>query len=158
MEEVYFILPTPIARYNVDLYELDLVLRNNRVTKERPYGLFHSREEYHNIKRENIGLIEAMGLAVLPSRLKGEIEEIKGYLLKEELQKIKYNEYLNKHYNLAMMIHEKYKINNKNINKIIEKEIGDVFLNMLKDAGVFKDTVEGQFAFKKCMKKLLLNL
>ena len=149
---------TPICRFRNGLYELDLVLRNNRTTKERPYGLFHPREEYHNIKKENIGLIEVMGLAVLPSRLKREMEEVKKYLLEGELDGIKKQKDLSKHYDFAVNIYERNEINKDNIGKIIENEIGRVFLNVLKDAAVFKDNVKGKEAFAKCRETLLSNL
>ncbi len=146
---------TPICRFKHGLYELDLVLRNNRTTKDRPYGLFHPREELHHIKKENIGLIEVMGLAVLPSRLKTEMELLKEYLLINDLEGIKIHKDLSKHYNWTLRILEKQKISRENVDDIINNEIGEVFLNVLKDAGVFKETFEGQKAFKKCMHVLL---
>lgn len=146
---------TPISRKREGLYEIDLVLRNNRTTEKRPYGLFHPREEYHNIKKENIGLIEVMGLAVLPSRLKREMEELKKYLLKDDLDSIKEDENLNKHLNFAKDIVKEEKLNKDNIDSIVEEKVGRVFLNVLKDAGVFKDTKEGRDAFNRCRKQLL---
>ena len=149
---------TPIARKRDGLFEIDLVLRNNRTTEERPYGLFHPREEYHNIKKENIGLIEVMGLAVLPSRLKKEMEDLKVYLLKEDLESIKENESLNKHLDFSREILKNYKVDEGNIDHIVEEKIGQVFLNVLKDAGVFKDTKKGKEAFKRCRKILFSKL
>lgn len=146
---------TPICRFRHGLYELDLVLRNNRTTKDRPYGLFHPREEFHNIKKENIGLIEVMGLAVLPSRLKTEMELLKKHVLKNDLDTIARNDELKKHYNWIVSISEKYHLTEENINVVLNDEIGEVFLNVLKDAGVFKDSKEGKKAFKKCMNILL---
>lgn len=149
---------TPICRFRNGLYELDLVLRNNRTTEERPYGLFHPREEYHNIKKENIGLIEAMGLAVLPSRLKREMEDLKKYLIEGRLEGIKERTDLSKHYHLASKVYDKYKSNGGNIDELLENEIGSTFLKILKDAGVFKDSQEGRIAFKKCRQALFSNL
>lgn len=146
---------TPIARFRDGKFEIDLVLRNNRTDEKSPHGIFHSREEYHNIKRENIGLIEVMGLAVLPSRLKLEMEGVKNFLLLDDLESIKKDTDLNKHYDFALMIKKKYKINKENIDDIIKEEIGKIFLNVLKDAGVFKDTKIGQEAFKICVQNLL---
>lgn len=146
---------TPICRFRDGLYELDLVLRNNRTTKERPYGIFHPREEFHHIKKENIGLIEVMGLAVLPSRLKTEMELVQEYLLKNDIEGIKNNKDLIKHYNWVLSILEKQKISEENVDNIINNEIGEVFLNVLKDAGVFKETYKDKEAFKKCRNILL---
>lgn len=146
---------TPICRFRNGLYELDLVLRNNRTTENRPYGLYHPREEFHHIKKENIGLIEVMGLAVLPSRLKTEMETLKVYLLDDNLEGIKSHTDLNKHYNWALNILGKYEISKENIDDIVNDEIGEVFLNVLKDAGVFKETPIGKEAFKKCVNTLL---
>lgn len=149
---------TPICRFRNGLYELDLVLRNNKTTQERPYGIFHPREEYHHIKKENIGLIEVMGLAVLPSRLKREIELLKVHLVNGDLQGIKNNDELNKHYSWAKAIVAKYQFTNKKINEILNTEIAEVFLGVLKDSGVFKDTQIGKAAFEKCRESLFIDL
>ncbi len=149
---------TPICRYRNGMFEIDLVLRNNRTTKEKPYGIFHPREEYHHIKKENIGLIEVMGLAVLPSRLKKEMELLKNYLINHEIEGVKSNSELNKHYSFAKMINNKYRITNENINDILNSEIAEVFLGVLKDAGIFKDTLLGKAAFLKCRESLFVNL
>lgn len=141
---------TPICRYRNGSFEMDLVLRNNRTTKDKPYGIFHPREEYHHIKKENIGLIEVMGLAVLPSRLKKEMELLKVYLINHDLESIKNCEELKKHYSWSEMIMSKYQLTEKNTDKIITDEISEVFLCVLKDASVFKDTESGTMAFEKC--------
>lgn len=149
---------TPICRYREGLYEMDLVLRNNRTTEERPYGLFHPREEYHHIKKENIGLIEVMGLAILPSRLKYEMESLKNCLLKGDIDGIKKQEELVKHLDWAMDIMEKHDLTEKNIDCIIQQEIGKVFLAVLEDAGVFKNTHKGRMAFEKCKANLFKGM
>lgn len=149
---------TPIGRCRDGIYELDLVLRNNKTTEERPYGLYHAREEYHNIKRENIGLIEVMGLAVLPSRLKVEIELLKEYLLAGDIETIENHEDLNKHSNWAKDILARNTLTVENISEILNWEIGEVFLKVLKDAGVFKDDDKGATAFLKCRNKLFSKL
>lgn len=149
---------TPIGRCRDGIYELDLVLRNNKTSIERPYGLYHAREEYHNIKKENIGLIEVMGLAVLPSRLKTEIELLKDYLLRKDIEGIKNHESLNKHSNWAIDILERNILTDNNISETLNKEIGEVFLKVLKDAGVFKDTKDGNAAFDRCKSVLFSRL
>lgn len=149
---------TPICRYRNEMFEIDLVLRNNRTTEEKPYGIFHPREEYHHIKKENIGLIEVMGLAVLPSRLKNEIELLKHYLINHDIEGVKSNVELIKHYSFAKMLMKKYEITKENITDILNKEIAEVFLGVLKDAGIFKDTLLGKAAFLKCRESLLVNL
>lgn len=149
---------TPICRYRNNLYEFDLVLRNNRTTEERPYGLFHPREEYHHIKKENIGLIEVMGLAVLPSRLKKEMELLKCYLINNDTESINSCDELAKHLSWAKMIMSKHKITAENVNDILNAEIAEVFLNVLKDAGVFKGDEKGIASFVRCTGGLLANL
>nr|WP_300004360.1 UDP-glucose--hexose-1-phosphate uridylyltransferase [Tissierella sp.] len=146
---------TPVARFKDGKFQLDLVLRNNRCDELSPEGIFHPRQEYHNIKKENIGVIEVMGLAVLPSRLKKEMEEIKRFLLEGKLEAIRLDEDLNKHYDFAKTIKEKYKIDKIDLQEVIENEIGEIFSKVLKDAGVFKDTEKGQEAFRTCLEILL---
>ena len=137
---------TPIARKNGDFYELDLALRNNITTDEHPFGVYHPHVELHHIKKENIGLIEVMGLAVLPARLKTEMAELKTAIL--EGKDISANENLKKHADWAKEICEKYdNISKDNIDGIIEKEIGIVFTKVLEHAGVYKRTAEGKAAF-----------
>lgn len=139
---------TPIARKNGDDFELDLVLRNNLTTKEHPLGLFHPHAELHHIKKENIGLIEVMGLAVLPSRLKSEMENLKKAMLSG--RDIQDDEALGKHYDWVNEIYAKYDLINKdNIDKIISDEIGIVFSKVLEHAGVFKRNKEGFDAFMR---------
>ena len=139
---------TPIARFKNGKYELDLVLRNNITTAECPMGLYHPHEELHHIKKENIGLIEVMGLAVLPARLKGEMEELKEYILAGK--DLTSNENLAKHANWANAFMKKYDtINVDNIDQIVKDEIGIVFTKVLECAGVFKQTEEGLAAFRR---------
>ena len=139
---------TPIARMRGDKYELDLVLRNNITTEEHPLGVFHPHAELHHIKKENIGLIEVMGLAVLPARLKDEMAELqKAMLSGADIRAI---ESIEKHADWADEIKAKYTdINADNIDKIIKDEIGIVFSKVLEDAGVFKRDKKGQDAFIK---------
>ena len=139
---------TPIARKVGDTYELDLVLRNNITTDEHPLGVYHPHAEKHNIKKENIGLIEVMGLAVLPARLKEEMELLAEYLV--EGKDIRANEMIEKHADWAEGFVEKYDtMTAENVMGILEKEIGEVFVGVLEDAGVFKCTKEGREAFKR---------
>lgn len=139
---------TPIARKKDDRFELDLVLRNNITTKEHPLGVYHPHKELHHIKKENIGLIEVMGLAVLPARLKKEIALLEDAILQNK--DIKNDEILSKHYDWAEEIRAKYDlITKENIDKIIKDEIGIVFAKVLEHAGVYKRTPEGISAFKK---------
>lgn len=149
---------TPICRFRNSLFELDLVLRNNRTSEERPYGIFHPREELHHIKKENIGLIEVMGLAVLPSRLKVEMEILEKYLLNKDIDGIRKHEDLKKHGDWAESILESHSLTGENMKGILHKEIGKVFLEVLKDAGVFKNTEKGKAAFARCRKVLFSNM
>ena len=139
---------TPIARKKGDMYELDLTLRNNITTKECPLGLYHPHNEYHHIKKENIGLIEVMGLAVLPSRLKAEMEHLSECLVKGE--DVSQYEDLKKHAPWVDEIKEKYEdINEENVEDILKEEIGQVFVKVLEDAGAYKCTEEGRKAFDR---------
>ena len=139
---------TPIARKNGELFELDLTLRNNITTEECPLGLYHPHSEYHHIKKENIGLIEVMGLAVLPSRLKGEMELLADCLVKKT--PVEEHEELLKHKEWADKICAKYAdINADNVMDILKEEIGQVFVGVLEDAGVYKCTEEGRAAFDR---------
>jgi len=139
---------TPIARKRGDLYEMDLVLRNNITTEEHPLGVYHPHSELHHIKKENIGLIEVMGLAVLPARLKKEMSLLaEAYLDGKDIRKDKA---LSIHADWMEEISEKYSvIDADNINSILEKEIGIVFSKVLEHAGVFKRDKEGIDAFKR---------
>ncbi|MBR0113303.1 MAG: UDP-glucose--hexose-1-phosphate uridylyltransferase [Clostridia bacterium] len=136
---------TPIARCIEGVYELDLVLRNNITTEEYPDGYYHPHPEYHHIKKENIGLIEVMGLAVLPSRLKKEMESLKAAIL--EGRDIRNDEVLAKHADWADMLKGKYEINAGNIDEIIRDEIGIVFAAILEQCGVFSRDDEGREQF-----------
>lgn len=144
---------TPIARKRGEKYELDLVLRNNITTKEHPLGVYHPHAGLHHIKKENIGLIEVMGLAVLPARLKGEMEQLaEAILAGRDLRK---EEVLAKHADWAEEFLKKYeKVDAENIHDIIQKEIGLVFMQVLEDAGVYKRTKEGQQAFMRFVEEL----
>ncbi len=139
---------TPIARKRGDKFELDLVLRNNITTEEHPLGVYHPHAKLHHIKKENIGLIEVMGLAVLPARLKGEMEKLAEAILAGE--DIRKDEVLEKHADWVDEFLPKYEqVNRDNIMDILHKEIGDVFMQVLEDSGVYKRTEEGQAAFDK---------
>ncbi len=139
---------TPIARKRGDMYELDLALRNNITTPECPLGLYHPHNELHHIKKENIGLIEVMGLAVLPSRLKEEMEVLSDYIVNGK--DIRSNEKIEKHADWVEAFRPKYDvINSDNVDAIIKEEIGIVFKKVLEDAGVFKRDAEGQAAFDR---------
>ena len=139
---------TPIARKKGDVYELDLTLRNNITTEECPLGLYHPHSEYHHIKKENIGLIEVMGLAVLPSRLKKEMELLAECLV--ENKPMENYEELQKHIDWVHDFMPKYnKIKQDNVMDILKEEIGQVFVKVLEDAGVYKCTEEGRKAFQR---------
>ncbi len=137
---------TPIARKRGEDFELDLVLRNNITTEEHPLGVYHPHANLHHIKKENIGLIEVMGLAVLPARLKNEMEQLKAAILNgEDLRK---KGELAKHADWAEEFCGRYqKIDADNIDSVIRTEIGQVFKQVLEDAGVYKRTPEGREAF-----------
>ncbi len=136
---------TPIARFRDGMFELDLVLRNNRTTQEHPMGLFHPHENLHHIKKENIGLIEVMGLAVLPPRLLAEMEELKRVILAGE--DLGGNPQIRHHAAWAQKLMQKHSFTQENIDGILRQEIGLVFAAVLDDAGVFKYTTEGKNAF-----------
>ena len=141
---------TPIARKNGDNYELDLVLRNNITTEERPMGLYHPRNELHHIKKENIGLIEVMGLAVLPSRLKGELDKLGDFIV--EGKDIRSDADIEKHADWTEEIlknHKDMPMTKAAVSEMLCEEVGKVFLEVLKDAGVYKDTAEGREAFMR---------
>ena len=140
---------TPIARKRGDKFELDLALRNNITTEECPLGVYHPHAKYHHIKKENIGLIEVMGLAVLPARLKQEIfVELREAILKGT--DLRSTETLKSHAEWVEDFIKNYdEINEENIDKILKDEIGKVFVGVLEDAGVFKRTAEGKAAFQR---------
>ena len=144
---------TPIARMKTDCYECDLALRNNLTTEERPLGLYHPNPELHHIKKENIGLIEVMGLAVLPSRLSKELKEVEKALLEGK----------NMSENPLTASHEKWakdilaahpEFNAQNAEEIHRAEVGRVFEQVLSDSGVFKRTDEGREAFMRFIEKV----
>ena len=144
---------TPIARKRGDDYELDLVLRNNITTDEHPLGVYHPHAELHHIKKENIGLIEVMGLAVLPARLKSEMADLKKAMLAGA--DLRADEVLSKHADWVDAFKTKYeKIDETNIDEIIQNEIGEVFMHVLEDAGVYKRTTKGQEAFDRFIRSL----
>lgn len=144
---------TPIARKKGDMYELDLTLRNNITTEEHPLGVYHPHAQYHNIKKENIGLIEVMGLAVLPSRLKEELEILADYIV--EGKDIRSNEKIAKHADWTDSFLPKYdSITKDNVMDILKEETGIVFTHVLEDAGVYKCTEEGHRAFMRFIKTL----
>ena len=138
---------TPIARKRGDKYELDLVLRNNITTEEYPLGVFHPHQELHHIKKENIGLIEVMGLAVLPSRLKGELKELADTLVSGG--DLRANDAIAKHADWAEELKTRYTFTAGNVEGILRDEVGKVFARVLQDAGVYKCTPEGRGAFRK---------
>ena len=144
---------TPIARKRGELYELDLVLRNNITTEEHPLGVYHPHAKLHHIKKENIGLIEVMGLAVLPARLKEEMALLKEAILTGA--DLRADQVLAKHADWVEEFKPKYEqIDASNIDQIIQEEIGLVFMEVLEDAGVYKRTPEGQEAFDRFVTSL----
>jgi UDPglucose--hexose-1-phosphate uridylyltransferase len=139
---------TPIAHKDGKKYVCELVLRNNYTTEERPLGVFHPAPELHHIKKENIGLIEVMGLAVLPARLANDLEVMSGMLAKG--QDIRSIPELEQHADWVDELLAKHpELNAENVRYILEQEVGEVFLHVLEDAGVFKRTAEGQAAFAR---------
>lgn len=142
---------TPIARRRGELFELDIVLRNNRVSDEHPLGIFHPHSEVHNIKKENIGLIEVMGLAILPGRLKEELQLLKKYLLKSDaVELIKSDREVSKHLQMGIdILNSHNEISEKNIDNILKECVGNIFLKVLSHAGVFKENSIGKKGFYK---------
>ena len=136
---------TPIARKRGENFELDLVLRNNLTTEEHPLGLFHPHARLHHIKKENIGLIEVMGLAVLPSRLKTELAGLREAIL--DRADIRGDEALAKHADWVDGLRERYSFTRENTEDILFREVGAVFEQVLEDAGVFKRDDRGRAAF-----------
>ena len=142
---------TPIARKKNGSYEIDLVLRNNRTSEEYPLGIFHPHQELHHIKKENIGLIEVMGLAVLPGRLKEEMKILKTLMVeKNAVSLIRENEKVEKHADWCEEILKKYEnITAENIENIIKVEIGIAFSKVLENAGVYKQAEEGKAGYRR---------
>lgn len=144
---------TPIARKRGDKFELDLVLRNNITTEEHPLGVYHPHAKLHHIKKENIGLIEVMGLAVLPARLKGEMERLAEAIVTGA--DIRKDEELAKHADWVEEFLPRYQsVDQDNIMDILHKEIGNVFMEVLEDAGVYKRDDAGQAAFDRFLSTL----
>ncbi len=141
---------TPIARKNGDVFELDLVLRNNRTSDEHPLGIFHPHADVQHIKKENIGLIEVMGLAVLPARLKDELAEVAQYILGKRAVVADY------HLNWADELKARYHevANEVNIESQVREEVGKKFLRVLEDAGVFKKNEKGTAGFQRFIQSL----
>ncbi|MBV7506150.1 UDP-glucose--hexose-1-phosphate uridylyltransferase [Bacillus sp. sid0103] len=141
---------TPIARKNEDVFELDLVLRNNRTSDEHPLGIFHPHADVHHIKKENIGLIEVMGLAVLPARLKAELGEVQRYILGKTAEIAEY------HLEWAESLKARYQDipNEVNVEGLVREEVGKKFSRVLEDAGVFKRDEAGQAGFQRFINSL----
>ncbi|WP_429472545.1 UDP-glucose--hexose-1-phosphate uridylyltransferase [Neobacillus sp. B4I6] len=141
---------TPIARKNGDVFELDLVLRNNRTSDEHPLGIFHPHADVHHIKKENIGLIEVMGLAVLPARLKDELGEVENYILGQSSAVADY------HLDWAEALKARYQAiaNEANVDGLVREEVGKKFLRCLEDAGVFKRNEVGAAGFQRFISTL----
>ena len=144
---------TPIARKRGENYELDLVLRNNITTEEHPLGVYHPHAKLHHIKKENIGLIEVMGLAVLPARLQKEMQDLESAIL--EGKDLRSDETLAKHADWVEEFLPKYDtVTKDNIHGILQEEIGLVFSQVLEDAGVYKRNEEGKKAFDRFLAAL----
>ena len=137
----------PIVRRRGENYELDLVLRNNITTEEHPLGVFHPHAKLHHIKKENIGLIEVMGLAILPGRLKTEMEDLRTAIL--EGRDLYEDDILVKHADWAYEIMSRHAFTEENTGTILRQEIGKVFEEVLEDAGVYKGDAEGREAFRR---------
>ncbi len=138
---------TPIARRRGSAYQLDLVLRNNLTTEEYPFGLYHPHQELHHIKKENIGLIEVMGLAVLPSRLKAELAALKDAML--EGQDLRADPILAQHADWAEAIQRRPDFRADTVEAILQEEVGKVFMQVLEHAGVYKRDAAGRAAFRR---------
>ena len=141
---------TPIARYRKGKYELDIVLRNNRTSEEHPLGIFHPHEEIHPIKKENIGLIEVMGLAVLPARLQKELKEVEAYLIheKKDLRGIEI------HKQWIENLQKKQNITEENVETVVRQEVANIFVKGLEHCGVFKWNTQGDEACERFIQKI----
>ena len=150
---------TPIARRNGEAFELDIVLRNNRTSEEHPDGIFHPHKELHHIKKENIGLIEVMGLAVLPGRLEKELDTIAKILCGDvtyNRTEAKKNNEINKHIPwIERIMSETSSLTYDEAKVLLRKEVGDIFAKVLEDAGVFKRNEKGQAALEKFLSTVL---
>ena len=147
---------TPIARKRDNLFELDLVLRNNITSEQFPDGIYHPHQELHHIKKENIGLIEVMGLAVLPARLKNELNQLTYYLLNQDKEnELKQNAELRKHLDWYYELKQKYEFTSlEQTKEILNVEVGLKFLTVLEHAGIFKRDKQGKLAFRKFIQAL----
>ncbi|KRL65777.1 UDP-glucose--hexose-1-phosphate uridylyltransferase [Companilactobacillus versmoldensis] len=134
---------TPIARKVDDKYILDIVLRDNQTSDKYPDGIFHPHQDVQHIKKENIGLIEVMGRAILPARLKTELKEVEKYLLGQP------NQIAEMHQKWADQLKQQYTVTNDNVTQIVHQEVGKVFARVLADAGVFKWDEQGKEAFAR---------
>ena len=143
---------TPIARKRGENFELDLVLRNNITTNEHPLGVYHPHAELHNIKKENIGLIEVMGLAVLPSRLKSELATLADYIVNGK--DIRSNPDIEQHAQWVEGFIGDYKITADNVDEILKTQVGKTFKTVLEHAGVYKCTDEGRAAFMRFIESI----
>lgn len=150
---------TPIARRKDSDFELDIVLRNNRTSEEHPDGIFHPHKELHHIKKENIGLIEVMGLAVLPGRLERELEKIAKIIAGEtsyDKESALLDNDLNKHVDwIEEMLKENNNMNLEDARSYVKKEVGRIFSRVLEDAGVFKRNEKGQAALDKFIRSVI---
>ena len=142
---------TPIARVVDGQFEMDLVLRDNHISELHPDGVYHPHKDVQHIKKENIGLIEVMGLAILPPRLKTELEEVEKYLLGKE------NAIADYHLEWADQLKEKYPNVKEEVNSVVQHEVGQVFARVLEDAGVYKNTPFGHEAFMRFVKSVGIN-
>ncbi len=146
---------TPIARRRGGLYEMDIVLRNNRTTEEHPLGLFHPHQELHHIKKENIGLIEVMGLAILPPHLKKELQVLGETMVSGgDLRAPD----ISRHAVWAEEILSRRQVSPQNIDEVLQEEVGSVFVKCLEHAGVFGQNLEGEAAFRRFTKTLLTRM
>ena len=148
---------TPIARKKDGVYELDLVLRNNRKSEEYPAGIFHPHADLHHIKKENIGLIEVMGRAILPGRLKTELNWISSYLSGDlELEELEAKEGLEKHLDWIAELKEEYGINlsEEEAEQVVEVEVANKFSRVLEDAGVYKNNSIGYKGFERFLESV----
>ena len=142
---------TPIARKRDGQFELDIVLRDNHTTAEFPDGVYHPHADVQHIKKENIGLIEVMGLAILPPRLKDELLEVEKYLLNQ------YNEIADYHKDWADEIKKRTDIKADTVHNIVQEEVGHVFVRVLEDAGVYKRDEKGQKSFMRFVNSIGLE-
>jgi len=141
---------TPIARKRDGQFELDLVLRDNQTSPEHPDGIYHPHKDVQHIKKENIGLIEVMGLAILPPRLKEEVEQVAAYLVGENVLVAAY------HKKWADELKESHPglTDKDQALEIVQESVGKIFARVLEDAGVYKQTEEGQAAFMRFVEQV----